>query len=232
MVLSFIRGSADPGDFDHIMTGSVAMLADARHSYLLATSILLSNVEDAGANSETVAQEVRDTDRRINKTEQRLRSDLAGHISSHRGAEIETVLGLTLLLKKIERCGDHAKNILELTENDITLAALPEAEAIRTEREALSKVFEAAAELLGSSAHDSAAIERYVDHVQSIIADCQARIDSYLTSERPGSEVVPLAIYYRFHRRIAANLLGVVRAWVEPAHLMDLGRELEIGPVD
>ncbi|MEM7274291.1 MAG: PhoU domain-containing protein [Actinomycetota bacterium] len=232
MVLSLIRGDADHGGFDHIMVGSVAMLGDAKHSFELATRILLTEVGADGTAAEAMAQDVRDTDRRINRTEQGLRSDLVDHVCRHGNEDIETVLGLTLLLKKIERCGDHAKNILELTENGVSLAAVPETEALLTERETMAGLFTTAAELLGSSDHDSAAIDRYVDRVHTVIADCQARIDSYMTSDRPGSEVVPLAIYHRFHRRIAANLLGVVRAWAEPAHLVDLDRDLDAGPID
>jgi len=42
-----------------------------------------------------------------------------------------------------------------------------------------------------------------------------------MSSDRPGREVVPLAIYYRYLRRIAANLLGVVRMSSEPLPLVD-----------
>ena len=118
MVLSLIRGNADHGGFDPILRGSIAVLADARHSFELATATLLAPPGDDGsALSEDAAREVRDTDRRINKAEQRLRSDLAECAARLDGAEIETVIGLVLLLKKIERCGDHAKNILELAES-------------------------------------------------------------------------------------------------------------------
>lgn len=48
-------------------------------------------------------------------------------------------------------------------------------------------------------------------------------------TDRPRREVVPLAIYYRFLRRIAVNLLGVVRTSVDPITLVDY---LEQGTVD
>ena len=49
-----------------------------------------------------------------------------------------------------------------------------------------------------------------------IARDYQTRIADFMTSERPGYEVVPLAIYYRYLRRIVANLIGVVRTSSEP----------------
>jgi len=85
------------------------MLADARHSYNLATLALLTDADPAA-----VADDIRDTDQRINLAEQELRSELVVHVSVHGTADIGSVLGFTLLLKKIERIGDQAKNILDL----------------------------------------------------------------------------------------------------------------------
>jgi hypothetical protein len=50
-----------------------------------------------------------------------------------------------------------------------------------------------------------------------------------MISERPAREVVPLAIYYRYLRRIVANLLGVARTSAEPLPHVD---DLEGGTVD
>ena len=51
--------------------------------------------------------------------------------------------------------------------------------------------------------------------------DLQAKIDGFMNSERPGKEVVPLAIYYRYVLRTVANLLGVVRTAAEPLPNVD-----------
>ena len=124
-----------------------------------------------------------------------------------------------MLVKKIERCGDHAKNILELTESGVSLAQVPETQMLLDERAAVSGLFARTAELLTDTAPAPEPVDEFADRVDGVIADCQARIDSYLTSDRPGHEVVPLAIYSRFQRRIAANLMGVVWAWAEPEYL-------------
>ena len=101
MVLSFFR-AGDTG-LDHVVTRSVAMVSDARHSFDLACTALLS-----GAQPKSIADDVRETDRRINANEQQLRGELAVHISVHGPNDIGEVIGLILLLKKIERVGDHA----------------------------------------------------------------------------------------------------------------------------
>jgi hypothetical protein len=211
MVHPFIRRAADPGDLDQFLARSIAMLGDAHHSFKLATRALLT---DEGADD--VAREIRDTDRRINQTEQDLRRELVAQVAHSGSDDIGAVLGITLLVKKIERTGDHAKNILELTENGVSLADVPETDDLLAERDVVSALFDRAADLLRIADPDPDDIRQYAEEVNSVIAVCQARIDSYMSSDRPGHEVVPLAVYNRFLRRITANLLGVVRAWAEP----------------
>lgn len=211
MVHPFIRRAADPGDLDQFLARSIAMLGDAHHSFELATRALLT---DEGADD--VAREIRDTDRRINQTEQDLRRELVAQVARNGSGDIGAVLGITLLVKKIERTGDHAKNILELTENGVSLADVPETDDLLAERDVVSALFDRAADFLRMVDPDPDDIRQYADEVNSVIAVCQARIDSYMSSDRPGREVVPLAVYNRFLRRITANLLGVVRAWAEP----------------
>jgi phosphate transport system protein len=224
LVLSFFRGSSGEGDFDHIVAKAVGMLGDARHSFDLATLALLT---DAGPDA--VAQDVRDTDRRIDLTEQELRRELIVHVSVKGSADIGSVLGFTLLLKKIERIGDQAKNILELAENGVSLAAGEGAEKRLEERQHLSTLFGEAGELLASPDADDATIDDFAERTSSLVDKFQDEIDGYMTSERPGREVVPLAIYYRFLRRTAANLVGVVRTSAETAPYTDY---LEDGTVD
>jgi len=213
MNLSILRGDAEHGDFESIVSKSIEMLGLAHRSFNLATDALLTN-----ADADAIAREIREIDRRINRTEQQLRSDLMGHVSVTGGRDIETVLGFTLLLKKIERVGDFAKDILELNESSVELNVALETEALLAERGVLSGLYTRAAELLMVADPGAAAVQDYVDRVDTVIADCQARIDSYMLSDRPAHEVVALAIYYRFLRRIAANLLGVVRASAEPVN--------------
>lgn len=222
MVLSFIRGESGLGDFDRVVNRSIEMLGDARQSFELATRALLID-----GPADDIGSEIRETDRRINRTEQALRAELIDHVTRRGAAEIHSVFGLVLLIKKIERCGDFAKDILELTESGVSLAPVPEAEMLLSEREVVSDLFVRAAELLTVADPDLEAVEDFVERVDCVSADCQARIDSYLTSNRSGDEVVPLAIYSRFQRRIVANLKGLVLAWADPEYLTDGGYDAE-----
>ena len=224
MVLAFFKGSSGDGNFDHIVSKSVTMLGDARHSFDLATLALLADTDPTA-----VAEDIRATDQRINEAEQELRSELIVHVSVQGNADIGSVLGFTLLLKKIERVGDQAKNILELAETGVSLSNSAEIEDLLAGRQAASALFAEAGELLGSADTDEAAIEDFAERATAITTDLQAAIDGFMTSDRPGREVVPLAIYYRYLRRIVANLLGIVRTSSEPLPHVD---SLEGGTVD
>lgn len=216
MVLEFLRGGSSEGDFDHIVSKSVAMLGEARHSFDLASLALLTDTAPAD-----VADDIRVTDERINDAEHELRSELVVHVSVRGSADIGSVLGFTLLLKKIERIGDQAKNILELAETGGDLANRPETPELLENRTAISALFADAAELLGNADVEDSEVITFGQRAHAMTTDLQHRIDDLMTTDRPGREVVPLAIYYRYLRRIVANLYGVVRSAAEPITASD-----------
>jgi len=113
MVLSFFK--KNESGLELISHRTIKMLSDARHSFDLASAAVLS-----GADYDSVAEDIRVTDDHINKTEQDLRGDLVTHIAVHGGTDIGVVLSYTLLIKKIERIGDQAKNILDLAEEGVS----------------------------------------------------------------------------------------------------------------
>ncbi|MGI9598514.1 MAG: PhoU domain-containing protein [Acidimicrobiales bacterium] len=224
MVRAFFKRGSGDGNFEQIVSKSLTMLGDARHSFDLATLALLTETD-----AESVANDIRDTDNRINQAEQELRSELVVHVSVQGTADIGSVLGFTLLLKKIERIGDQAKNILDLAESGISLAQNENVAELLQEQRTVSTLFSEASDLLADPDASEATVDEYSNRASELAAAHQARIDGYMTSDRPGHEVVPLAIYYRYLRRIVANLIGIVRTSSEPLPYVDY---LEGGTVD
>lgn len=94
MVMSFFRKSES--GLEHISHQTISMLGDARHSFDLASTAVLS-----GADPSAIGADIEATDRRINEAEQQLRSELVVHVSVRGSDDIGLVLGYTLLLKKI-----------------------------------------------------------------------------------------------------------------------------------
>lgn len=207
MVMSFFRRG--PSGLEHMLSKAVGMLGDARHSFDLATLALLTDT-----SPDAVDVDIRATDERINRTEVELRSELVVHVSVQGTLEIGSVLGLILLIKKIERIGDQAKNVLDLAEAGAKLADQPDSDELLAERAEISALFGEVAELMID--HNEAKFEDLGRRCELLQADHQAKITGYLHSTEPGHVVVPRAIYYRYLKRIVANLQGIVRAIAEP----------------
>ena len=212
MVMSFFKKS--PSGLEHVMARSASMLGDARHSFDLATLALLTETDWA-----SVEADIRTTDQRINHTEQELRSELVVHVTIQGAADIGTVLGMILLLKKIERIGDQAGNVLDLAESGVQLSDQADTDALLAERGIISTMFGEAVEMLSDP--DDERIDDFAERCQSLADTQQARIEECLHSALPGKDVVPRAIYYRYLKRIIANLVGIVRTANEPLPTID-----------
>lgn len=207
MVMSFFRKG--DGGLDAVTARTVSMLADARHSFDLASAALLS-----GADVGTVADDIRSTDSRINRAEQELRGELVVHVSVQGADDIGEVMSYTLLIKKIERIGDQAKNILDLAEEGVDLSNAPDTAALTAHRREISEMMGEVADLLaGTTPEEAAAFRQSADDLRNLL---EAKIRDCMHSELPGREVVPRAILYRYWKRIVANLGGVVSSATEP----------------
>jgi len=123
-----------------------------------------------------------------------------------------------LLLKKIERVGDHAKNILDLAESGVSFSEEPDIDELIEERRIVSGFFAEASEILAE--HDGIP-EGFRDRLAGMTSQIQSRIDGYMTSDQPGHQVVPRAVYHRYLKRIVANLNSAVLAATEPVRVID-----------
>jgi phosphate uptake regulator len=107
MVMSFFRRPDESG-IEHIEAQVQRMVNDARHTFDLALNAI------TGGSVETVADEVRRTDRRINVTEMEIRRELVVHFAVHGGADATEMLVFMNMIKDLERIGDYNKNIFDL----------------------------------------------------------------------------------------------------------------------
>ena len=214
MVMAFFRKG--PTGLEQVTARAIGMLGDARHSFDLATLALLSDADPAAVDTD-----VRETVQRISDVEAELRTELVVHVSVQGASDIGSVLGMTLLIKKIERIGDQTGNVLDLAEADVSLADADEVAAMLAERQVISGLFGEVAEQLHEP--DGEAFADLERRAGGLIDQLQARIVEFFHSDRPGYEAVPRAIYYRYLKRIVANLLGVVRAATDPVSVVHDG---------
>lgn len=221
MVMAFFRKKDESG-LTHIANQTVSMLGDARHSFDLASTVLLG-----GADPSSVGADIDATDQRINEAEQQLRSELVVHVAVGGSDDIGLVMGYTLLLKKIERLGDQAKNIFDLAAEGISLAGAEDIEQFVTLRQEISRMYVDAADILAASDADRA--REFLTRSREVNDLCGDRVREFMHTERPGSWAVPRAILYRYWKRIVANLAGIVTTAIEPLQTIDY---LEGGTVD
>ena len=207
MVMSFFKKSES--GLDTIAHRTISMLADARHSFDLASAAVLS-----GANPESVAQDIRTTDEHINQAEQTLRGELVTHVAVHGTIEIGSVLSYTLLIKKIERIGDQAKNILDLAEEGVSLVDEEDISELNEIRRIISSMFAEAADLMAETTTEQA--REFYDRATELRHSIENKIRDYMHSEEPGYHAVPRAVLYRYWKRIVSNLAGVVTGVAEP----------------
>jgi phosphate uptake regulator len=212
MVLSFFRRGES--GMEQITNKVVGMLADARHSFDLATSTVLG-----GVDPEAVREEIHSTDQRINRTEQELRRDLLVHVSVQGAADIGDVLGYILLIKKIERIGDQAKNVFDLATEGVNLADAPDAAVFVDVHQALSSMLDEVAVLL--TEQDEEKVEEFRTRADAMRIEEERRIRELMHSDEPGHWAVPRAILHRYLKRIVANLAGVASSITEPVQYHD-----------
>lgn len=212
MVLSFFKKSESP--IDRIAHETIAMLGDARHSFDLASTAVL-----AGADPAAVGADIRATDERINAAEQRLRSELVVHIAVRGGGDIALVLGYTLLLKKIERIGDQAKNILDLAEEGISLAGTDDSDEFIARRQEISQMYVEVADILATL--DTERARAFLTRTRALNSECETKLHEYMHSDQPGHWAVPRAVLHRYWKRIVANLAGIVTSALEPVQSID-----------
>ena len=215
MVMSFFR-KGESG-LDQIANRTITMLGDARHSFDLASAAVLGGV-DPGA----VGEDIRQTDERINRAEQELRGELVVHVSVHGADNIGEVLGYTLLIKKIERIGDQAKNILDLADEGVSMAGQPDIDELNARREAISEMFGDTAALLSEPVPER--VEAFHASGDQLRHELEAKVRHYMHSEERGSYAVPRAILYRYWKRIVANLSGILTIATEPLQNQRLSR--------
>ncbi|TVR24126.1 MAG: PhoU domain-containing protein [Ilumatobacter sp.] len=210
MVLSFFR-RGDSG-MTHITSDIVAMLGEARHSFDVATGAVLD-----GGDVDIAAADVVATDDRINRAEYQIRRELIVHVSVHGAADIAQVLGYTLLVKKVERLGDQAKNILDLALEGVSLADAPDRAELEAARRSIIDLYDDVAAVL--SEPDEARVAEVTRRGDALQAVHAAHVLELVHSDEPGRVAVPRAVLHRYLKRIVANLVGIAMTVTEPLPL-------------
>ncbi|MCP5029271.1 MAG: phosphate uptake regulator PhoU [Actinomycetia bacterium] len=211
MVLSFFRKGEPP--LEQIERQIIEMLGDARHSFDLAMTSLLTTDEGSPDG------EVYRTDQRINDAERQIRRELVVHSAVQGTQDLATVLAHLLLIKKIERIGDQAKNIMDLRSEGVAFSSGPDVDVLRKARNDVSDAYADLLRVISNNEHDR--INDYRTQVDELVASYEQALRDLIHSDQPASEAVPRALLYRYLKRIAANLSGIASTLTDPLDQID-----------
>lgn len=212
MVFTFFRRGES--GMEHIVGRIAEMLADAHHSFEVATGAAL-----LGSDLESATTDIRRTDARINRTEHELRRELIVHVSVHGATDIGRVLGHTLLIKKVERIGDQAKNILDLANEGVSFVDAPDRDELLADRDRISALFREVAALLDDPT--TVDVDDLHQRANALEEHHATRVRELMHADEPARVAVPRAILHRYLKRIVANLVGVALTVVDPVPAFD-----------
>ena len=218
MVMSFFRRPEESG-LENIESQVQRMVNDARHTFDLALSAV------TGGAVETVADEIRETDRQINATEVEIRRALVVHASVHGGIDTSEVLAFMNMIKDIERIGDYNKNIFDLAEEGVSFTESPELDSILSLRDEVSSRISLMGEIL--SVRDEQRARTYIERGDELRRDFDQRVNELLHSTEAAVTAVPKALLFRFLKRVSAHSSNVVSAVVMPVDQLDYFDESE-----
>jgi phosphate uptake regulator len=213
MVFSFFR-SGDHA-LDHVDQEVASMLGDCRHSLDLALTTITAGGEDITA----LGEEIRATDRRINASEEAVRRDLIVHTAVQGGSDVGSVMSSVLAVKKLERVGDQAKNIYDLAAEGVRFAGAGDADELRALGVEVSTRLGEAVALLAEPTDE--AVVPFIQTCQARMDDLDARVNELIHSDAPARVAVPRAMFFRYLKRILANVAGAIEVFVQPVDRID-----------
>ncbi|MAE45351.1 MAG: hypothetical protein CMJ86_00510 [Planctomycetes bacterium] len=207
----WLQNLRDPDGADRMRRRFQSMLADGRHAFDAAMTVILTDGDPAA-----VRDEVFETDRRINKNEMALRRELVVHATVHGATVFPMSLVLMSIGKDAERIGDYAKNLLDLAE--YTSGINDEERTEITARAAeTSELLRRAATLFDSQ--DENAARAFLVDEQKLRRACEDKVSEWLTDDSRNRATACLCL--RFMKRVAGHSGNVVSSVCMPLDKLD-----------
>jgi phosphate uptake regulator len=214
MVLEFFRGGGD-SQLESIEGKIRQMLLDDRHTFDAAINALIGGTDPA-----TVGDDIRETDRRVNKAERAVRRELVVHVSVHgASADHPAVMASMSIVKDAERIGDYAKNIFDLANAGVNLSDALDVDTLIGYRDRVSSLIGEAARVFGE--RDAEAAHRMLQEGDPLLDEFDELVLQQLESDRGAREAVPRALLFRYLKRITAHLMNILTSLVMPIDRLD-----------
>ena len=214
MVLEFFRGGTDR-TLEDIEATIVEMLVTGRHTFDLAVNAVLGGTDPA-----VVGEEIRRSDRSINKAERHVRRELVVHASVRgKQADLPRVLVAMSVIKDAERIGDYAKNVWDLANAGVDLSDAGDIATLLAMRDRTSRMLADCARVY--SERDTGAVHEMVPTMDAWLDEYDACIIDQLHSEGRPCDAVSRALLCRYFKRITAHAMNLITSLVMPVDRLD-----------
>ncbi len=214
MVFEFFKGGSDQ-TLEEIEATIVEMLLTNRHTFDLAINSVIG-----GTDPGMVGDEIRNSDRSVNKAERRIRKELVVHTSVRGGqADLPRVLVAMSVIKDAERIGDYAKNIWDLADAGVDLSDAEDIYVLRSMRDRTSGMLADCARIYGE--RDSEAVHSLIPILDDWLDEYDACLLAQMASTGSARDAVSRALLCRYLKRITAHTMNVITSLVMPLHRLD-----------
>ena len=167
-------------------------------------------------------------DVRVNQLQRQIRKQVVAHLSvPGNRPDVPYSLLLISLVKDVERIGDYAKNLAEIS--DIRPGAFPDDEITRELREIRRDVeesFKALSVVFGHSDRERAV--ELIEQGRDAAHRCDALLTRIARSDYDAATVTALVLATRHYKRIGGHVLNILSSIVMPIHKIDYYDEDEV----
>lgn len=188
------------------------MLEDGRHIFDAATNSLLG-----GTDPEVIGEDLYETDRRINETEQKIRRQIVVHGSIHGAATFPVLLVMMSLVKDAERVGDYCKNLYHLARYRPAMGTEEQRQELIEYKDRISKMIVRAQGLFAKQDQEKA--RAFLREVQELEDTFQGAIGDAL--EIVGENAAGRVLTYRYLKRLLSHIGNIVSSIVLPLDKLD-----------
>src|SRR5690606_39173389 len=113
----------------------------------------------------------------------------------------------------------QAKNIFDLAAEGVRFTGTDDAEELRALGSEVSTRLGEAVALLGEPTDE--ATRPFLDRCQERMDDLDRRVNALIHSDAPARVAVPRAMYFRYLKRILANVAGALEVFIQPVERVD-----------
>ena len=209
----FTGKTGTPG-LERMRTEFGQMLDAGRHAFDTAANAFLG-----GTDVEVIRKDLFKTDKRINRSERRIRREIVVHASVHGAVEFPACLVLMSIVKDAERVGDYGKNLFDLAELAPRAPGGEHRDSLVQLKDRISQMMAICREVFDSNDNESAT--RLIVKAKEIEDVCDERIRALVQGTLVDEMAPAYVLAYRYFKRVTSHIRNVASSVVQPLDKLD-----------